>query len=171
MNKFSGNIRSAARLGAAQGFTLLEVMATVAIAGVLMAIALTNYRAMVLNNCLTTGANTLVSSMQFARSEAVTRKTDITLTAANPADSQNEWGSGWEIATASDVLRVVSLTCESTRINETGDRSVLTYDSQGFVDAPGTFDICDERSGVTGRQVTVSPTGRPSTDSSYNGCT
>jgi len=84
------------------GFTILEIMVVIAIAGVLMAVALPSYQAMVKNNCMTTGTNALVSSFQQARSEAVKRGTEVTISAGNPGDSGNEWGTGWSITIDED---------------------------------------------------------------------
>ena len=51
----------------------------------------------------------------------------------------------------------------------TGD-SIFVYESDGFIDAAGTFDVCDDRVEETGRQITISNTGRVNTNSSYSGC-
>ena len=84
------------------GFTMIELLTAVAIAAVLLVIALPNYQQMIKNNCMTTDANSLVSSLQQARSEAVKRSTTTTVTATNTGDSSNEWGLGWKITIDED---------------------------------------------------------------------
>lgn len=187
------------------GYTVLELMITVAIAGVVVAFALPSYQTMVKNNCMTTGTNALVASFQQARSEAVKRGTEVTITAGNAGDSGNEWGTGWSITIDEDrngngnldtgedyngngvlddaaPVRNVSLTCQNTTINEiapgaspnpadnTDNDTEFVYLPSGFIDYPGTFDVCDDRTGEIGRQITISLTGRPSTNSNYAGC-
>jgi type IV fimbrial biogenesis protein FimT len=49
------------------GFTIIELMLTIAIAAVLLAVAVPSYTNMVLNNCLTAKTNSFVSAMQLAR--------------------------------------------------------------------------------------------------------
>ncbi len=61
------------------GFTIIELMLTIAIAAVLLAVAVPSYTNMVLNNCLTTKTNQLVSAMQLARSTAVTFRDEVTV--------------------------------------------------------------------------------------------
>lgn len=172
---------------------MIELLTAVAIAAVLLVIALPNYQQMIKNNCMTTDANSLVSSLQQARSEAVKRSTTTTVTATNTGDSSNEWGLGWKITIDEDrngngtldagedydgdgalsnaaLVREVSLTCTTTTIDEPADTTAITYGSDGFTNASAKFNICDDRTGETGRQVTISFTGRPSTDSDYTGC-
>lgn len=175
------------------GFTMLELLTAVAIAAILMVFALPNYQTMIKNNCLTNDANALVSSFQQARSEAVKRSTTTTITAANAGDTTNEWGKGWTITIDEDrngngtldpgedyngdgvlstsaLVRKVDLTCTATTIDETADATTIKYQSDGSADTHATFDICDDRTGETGREVTISFTGRPNTDSNFTGC-
>ncbi len=69
--------RGAARR--ARGFTLTELLATVAIAAIVAAFALPQLQVFVQNNARATRLNTLVSAMTFARSEAVARGRPMTL--------------------------------------------------------------------------------------------
>ena len=175
------------------GFTILEVMIVVAIAGILAAFALPSYQTMVKNSCMTSNTNLMVSSFQQARSEAVKRSTNVTITASNASDNANEWGNGWTVTIDEDsdndgtldtnedfngngtldaaaLFRTVTLTCTGTTMDETGNDTTFVYDSSGFIDATGTFDVCDDRTSETGRQITINVVGRPNTNSDYTGC-
>jgi type IV fimbrial biogenesis protein FimT len=185
------------KINKTSGFTILELMIVIAIAGILVAVGIPSFRNLVKDNCLTTGTNLLVSSFQQARSEAVKRSTTLTITASN-AGGANEWGNGWTVTINEDsnndgdldtgedfdgdgllgdgktyseaIFRIVTLSCTGTTMDETGNDTVFVYESDGFIDAAGTFDVCDDRTGETGKQITINAVGRPNTDTRYAGC-
>jgi len=76
------------------GFTLLELMIVMVIAGVLLSIGVPAYQAMRNNNCLVTNTNRLVATLQYARSEAAKRNTNVSVRARNAS-----WRLGFEIIT------------------------------------------------------------------------
>jgi len=128
---------------------------------------------------MTTNTNRLVSSLQLARSEAIKRRTDVTIT-ANSTTSDNEWGTGWRIYIDSnnnnsvsfgeEIIRDVQLTCGLGTTKFDGSVSTLDYEAKGYLTTAGskTFTLCDDRTGETGRQITVNELGRPTTENKHS---
>lgn len=88
-----------ARPAPASGFTILELMITVAVLAILVGIAVPSFNEMIRQNRLATQTNDLLTATAVARSEAVKRGSRVTLCPAN-ADGSDcsgtaQWSAGW----------------------------------------------------------------------------
>ncbi len=80
------------------GFTLLEVMVTLAVGVVVLAVGVPAFNNMMSTNQAVGYANSLVGAIRLARSEAVKRADSVTICASNidqTACSGNNWNNGW----------------------------------------------------------------------------
>jgi type IV fimbrial biogenesis protein FimT len=77
------------------GLTLLELVTTVCIAGILMAIATPSFVNVISDNRFSTHANRLVTALAYARNEAVTRGTQVTI--KHKGTVAQVWDSGWDV--------------------------------------------------------------------------
>lgn len=167
------------------GFTLLELMVAIAIAGVLMAIAIPSFREMIRNNRLTTYANEFVTSLNIARSEAVKRGVPVTVRKIAAAGTSTHWGtSGWNVFVdngagantgngvldaGEEILRTYPAFKPSFSLigNGTVLRDRITYQADGTINnTPGSFALCDNSDGnnaaeaYTSRLIIVNSIGR-----------
>jgi type IV fimbrial biogenesis protein FimT len=62
-----------------RGFTLIELMITIFIGALLLAIAVPSFQSTIASNRLATQTNDLVGALNYARSEAITRNTRVRL--------------------------------------------------------------------------------------------
>jgi type IV fimbrial biogenesis protein FimT len=80
----------------AKGFTLLELLMTVAILAILLAIAVPSFREFMLNSRRTTIVNELVASLSLARSEAQRNgQIVVVCPTADGASCGDNWALGW----------------------------------------------------------------------------
>jgi type IV fimbrial biogenesis protein FimT len=171
-----------------QGFTLIELMFTVAIVGFVAVIAAPSLQNFVLNNRIRAQTAALTTSLAFARTEAITRSTRVvTCPGTLDGDSNTcecggeKWESGWlvfvhtvdtdgnEICGFDELLEVHGpLDSSGTTL-----RGIVNVTSGGIVNVtskvsfiydgstqPGTFVLCDQRGwGSDARAIEVLATG------------
>lgn len=172
------------------GFTLTELMITLAIAGTLVGIAIPSFTSMVTGNRLTTYANELMTALNLARSEAIKRGEQVTIT--RKGGSSTEWESGWDVFV--DVDRSNSFNDNGDAILcETGEDCLLrTYDAlpSGYTLRTGgnyqdyagyspsglstglgdTFTLCNGTDNTTSRDIIVNAIGRARVSTGTGSC-
>lgn len=151
------------RTGRTRGFTMVELLITLAVSAILLSIAVPSFTDMVQNNRLTTQANQFIIALNYARSEAVKRAATIDVIATN-ATSANEWGGGWKVAINGGAdLKIFPALDGSSVLDSPSGISSFQYQANGRATVTENFTLCDDRSGETGRQISISTTGRAET--------
>ncbi|MCP4769726.1 MAG: prepilin-type N-terminal cleavage/methylation domain-containing protein [Gammaproteobacteria bacterium] len=154
------------------GFTLTELLITVTILSLVMAIGVPSMREFIKNDRLVTQINTLVGHLAYARSEAVLRHQPVVICASSNQSScsTNNWASGWiifvdtdnnsDFSAGEDMLRQVEeLSGSNTLTSSVG--SIAIYDKRGFApNSVGSFTLCDDRGDAHKKAITISVTGR-----------
>lgn len=130
-----------------EGFTIVELMVTVAVAAILLVIAVPSFRNVTANNRLNTAVNDLVASLGSARMEAIKANADAQFcsnSASINASSTLGTACGTEagavaLSTGSTAIKVRSGT---TTINGTihlsGDVQAIRYGGDGVGHAVGS---------------------------------
>jgi type IV fimbrial biogenesis protein FimT len=151
------------------GFTMIELVVTMTIAGILMALAVPAFSTFIQNTRLTTATNSLVLSLNLARSEALKRDipTGVTVCASTDTLTCNgaNWTSGWIVIDTSGsatagVLQGVPSIGTNTTISEAAGQLTSVFQSNGTVTAAASFTICDSRGASFAHSVDLGPTGR-----------
>jgi type IV fimbrial biogenesis protein FimT len=86
------------QVGGALGFTLIEMLITIAIAAILMGIAIPSFRYITNANRIASELNGLLGDLQLARSEAIKEGRTITVCQSNDGfvcSNTTSWEGGW----------------------------------------------------------------------------
>lgn len=122
-----------------QGFTLLELMVSVAILAILLAIGIPSFSSFIDSGQRRAIGEGLASAAKVARSEAVTRGVDTTLCRRNSAGTacsdDSDWSVGWlVIPSGAEPVRVWGALPEGFRLSLTaGAGESITFTPEGSV--------------------------------------
>lgn len=151
------------RTGIQLGFTLVELIVTIAVLAILLAIAIPNFQVFIVNGRMTSAANDMMTTLGFARSEAIKRAANITVCASSSgsACSGGTWENGWIVLDAGgNVIRVREALEGAATL--TG-ASTIIISANGRMTSPAVATTLTLNSGVTGidgRQIQIDPSGR-----------
>lgn len=87
--RFIARLRARCR---ACGFTLVELMITLAVAAILAMIAVPSFRHLLISTNLSGISNDLAADLQYARTQAVSRQVNVQV-----ASSSGSWQNGWYV--------------------------------------------------------------------------
>ncbi len=162
--------------GRLAGFTLVELMVTMAVLGILASMAAPSFSAWLARVRITSQTNELMGDISYARSESATRGANVTICVSS--DGKTCTGTDWAagrlafVDTNSNgafdpgetVLRVSGTFSGNTCATATGfpHAAYIQFRPYGGLNPPtsGQFKLCST-SVPDGTQVTVAVTGRP----------
>lgn len=170
----SGQSPSSASPRVAQGFTLIELMITISIAAILLAVGIPSMRDMIQQNRLTGNVNEFVAANMLARSEAIKRGSPVTLCRAVNAESGSDacaaagdWNTGWLVGVGPSNAVTEVLTRQkalSTGATVTATIPAITYGGMGQpTTSDNSFTFANDCK-LEGRKVVISRSGHASVE-------
>jgi type IV fimbrial biogenesis protein FimT len=173
-----------------RGFTLLELLVTIAIAVIIIAFAIPNFTRFVQNNKMAAANNQFVSSLNYARTQAVSQRTTVTVCKSAAPHSgtppqcdtagANGYETGWIIFIASGGVIQPTVTSSNPSpvlkilvpdapaglsiTGGTGTSLSVAFTPMGMSTSAGALVICNTQAWKNGGQfarvITVSTAGR-----------
>lgn len=138
-----------------KGFTLIELMVTLAVLVILLTIGIPSFNAIIRESRLKAQANELLGTMVAARSEAAKRNEPVYVKAAG-----GEWAEGWQLLNLDDdVLHTYRALRGGNSLVCAGDCEQVVFLGSGSADLAETFTLCDQ-GGEHGRIIEVLNSGK-----------
>ena len=165
------------------GFTLIELMVTLAIAAILMFLAIPSFVSYQRNTQLTSAANSLLAAINAARGEALKRGMSVIVV---PTGNGSDWKTGWVVVVDKNTPRTYTATEDNTVLTQakvpsgisitgngiaSGSEPYILFDASGFsktkANGPAYFSISFARTDVAAadqfkqtRRIIIASTGR-----------
>lgn len=156
------------------GFTLVELIITLSVAALLLTIGIPSFQNMVKDKRMTSTLDQLLTDLELAKSEAMTRNQSVTICRhngeiASPTSCNNsaDWKDGWVIfadsnsdtkVDADELIRARGALGADTDLGYSSP--TIVFNARGFVNSTaGTLELCDNRGYSHGKKLIVSASG------------
>ena len=145
MNASTNKVAQKLRM-TSSGFTLIELMVTIAVLAIIVGIAAPSISTQLANQRVKSTTATLANALKEAKAESVIRRQNISVTYSNNAQSSGT------INVAS--IATYSYSIKST-ITDSESKNPVTFEPSKRVEST-IYTICDDDTAATPRQVSVS---------------
>jgi len=137
----------------ALAFTLVELLVTIAVMGIALAIAVPSFKDTLRNNYLTATINEFIVTLNYARNEAIRRSMQVSV-----AKTGTNWENGWQVFTDSansnnkygtvegtdEVLRVHGPLSANYILRANNPfANYISFKPSGVSNTFGSFALCD----------------------------
>lgn len=145
------------------GFTLVELMVTVVVIGILALVAVPAMTSMINNSQVTSQASELTAALQLARSEAIRRNAPVTLcpsTDGSTCASSASW-TGWVVRGRDNVtstVDVISSNSTGSKTDISGPATGIVFKPSGLLDAQACVMVVS-KAADSARRITVMISG------------
>lgn len=150
MNASTHNLPQKLRM-TSSGFTLIELMVTIAILAIIASIATPNISNQIANQRNKSTAATLENALKEAKAESMIRRQEIEFSYNNNATDE---AGTITIESDNGVIATYQYSAKST-LSDSATKPTITFKPSKRVDAL-TYTICDENTNATVRQVSIS---------------
>ena len=144
----------------AKGFTLIELMIALLVLTILASVGIPAFQRLVADNRVSSQANATLAALHFARSEALKRRTEVSVCQPNTSSIVVRAGSGCNAVseTAADTLLVLPI---NPQVVVDLPASGVVYLANGYISpfTPVTFGVRDEGNAVAPRSLRVLGSG------------
>lgn len=129
------------------GFTLIELMITIAIIAIIVTIAAPNVSTQLANQRVKSTASTLENALKEAKAESIIRRQSLTLVYNNNSTSAGSVG----VSGITNYSYNAKSTIESTLTSP----ATVSFEPSKRVNNAVTYTICDSNASATPRQIVV----------------
>ena len=158
----------------AAGFTVLELMISISIIGIILALAMSSFDDLIKRHQANEAVHDMAAIIAYVRSEAIKKSQVVTLCkSADELSCGGDWSDGWLIFVDNNKDGSRSLDEELIRTGHAAQNYVLSYSAFGYtLSQNGTFKLCPaSRNNRYARAVIISKTARTrmAKDADHNG--
>jgi len=139
------------------GFTVIEMLITLSILAILLALSVPNFRNLISNSNMVSNTNAMIGAFNYARMEAIKRGSTV-----NVDQIGGDWTEGivvWantdaiNAMSSDEVLRIWSAFDDASTVSSA--QSTFSFNAVGGVNSSSVFEVCDNRTGEEGIQVSI----------------